>query len=57
MDELLTVNEVTKKLKITKATLYRYMAEGVLISYKIQGNRRFKTKDIETLIEGSKDEK
>ena len=57
MDELLTVSETMEKLKISKATLYRYVAEGVLGSYKIKGNRRFKVKDIEALVERSKDEK
>ena len=57
MDELLTIKEVMGRLKISKATLYRYLAEGVLISYKIKGSRRFKTEDIDALIERSKDEK
>lgn len=41
MDELYTIEEMTKWLKISKQTLYRWMDAGIVPFISIGGTRRF----------------
>lgn len=50
MDELYTVKEVLGKLKITRATLYRYINEGKITPVKLGGRTLFKESDLEAFI-------
>lgn len=46
--------DVQKILGISKRTLYRYVSEGILPSYKPTGGRLFfKRTDVENLISGN----
>lgn len=51
MDELFTVKEVLAKLKITRATLYRYMAQGKITPVKLGGRTMFKESDLDAFIQ------
>jgi excisionase family DNA binding protein len=50
-DEILTLKELAKYLKLTEKTAYRLAAEGKLPGFKVGGSWRFKLVDIETWIE------
>lgn len=41
MDELYTVEEVSEKLKISRASLYRYMSNGLIPYVQLGGQKRF----------------
>lgn len=45
MEELLTLDEVAQKLKVTRATVHKWMNEG-MPSLKIGKNRRFEAHKI-----------
>jgi excisionase family DNA binding protein len=53
-DEILTLEEVAKYLKLAKKTAYRLAAEGKLPGFKVGGSWRFKRIDIEEWIESCK---
>jgi excisionase family DNA binding protein len=53
-DEILTLKEVARYLKLTEKTAYRLAAENKLPGFKIGGSWRFKQKDIEKWIEDKK---
>ena len=53
-DEILTVKEVAKYLKLAEKTTYRLAAEGKLPGFKVGGSWRFKESDIEKWIEKQK---
>ena len=57
MEKLLTVKEVLPILGISRVTLWRYIREGLLPSYKLRGSRKFKMSDIEKMLKKSLDEK
>lgn len=48
---LLTPTEVCERLSITSTTLWRWQKAEYLIPIYIGGKRRFKTKDVEAIIE------
>ena len=50
MDELMNVNEVADKLKVSRSTVYTYMGLG--LKYLKPGNRttRFRPKDVEEFV-------
>jgi excisionase family DNA binding protein len=50
-DEILTLKELAKYLKLTEKTAYRLASEGKLPGFKVGGSWRFKLVDIETWIE------
>ena len=53
MEELLTLDEVAQKLKVTRATVHKWMIEG-MPSLKIGKNRRFEAhKIMEWIIQKS----
>lgn len=49
-DEILTLKEIAKYLKLAEKTAYRLAAEGKLPSFKVGGSWRFSRKDIELWI-------
>lgn len=53
-DEILTLKEVAKYLKLAEKTAYRLTAEGRLPGFKVGGSWRFKQSDIEKLTKGEK---
>jgi len=53
-DEILTLKEVAKYLKLAEKTAYRLTAEGRLPGFKVGGSWRFRKADIEKWIEKSK---
>jgi excisionase family DNA binding protein len=54
----MTVEEASKHLRITRATLYTYMKEGKLPFYYLAGtrNRRLKRSDVDALLVPGKPE-
>ena len=57
MEKLITVKEALQALRISRATLYRYIEDGILPSYKLRGSRKFTETDIEKLVQKSLDKK
>ena len=55
MEELFTVKEVAKKLKVAESTINRWVAEGKLKALKLsegrKGEVRFREADIKAFIE------
>jgi excisionase family DNA binding protein len=51
MEELLTLKELSKYLKISKPTLYKMVEKGKIPALKIANQWRFKKDDINTWIE------
>lgn len=49
-DEILTLKEIAKYLKLVEKTAYRLAAEGKLPGFKVGGSWRFKKADIEAWI-------
>ena len=49
-DEILTLKEVAKYLKLADKTAYRLAAEGKLPGFKVGGSWRFRKTDIQTWI-------
>ena len=49
-DEILTLKEVAKYLKLAEKTAYRLAAEGKLPGFKVGGSWRFKQSDIDAWI-------
>jgi excisionase family DNA binding protein len=52
-DVWLTVQEAAKYLKVTRQTLYVYMAEGLLPFWELKGKRgrRLRREDLDSLFE------
>lgn len=53
-DEILTLKDVAKYLKLAEKTAYRLAADGKLPGFKVGGSWRFKESDIENWINDSK---
>jgi len=53
-DEILTLKEVAKYLKLAEKTAYRLAAEGKLPGFKVGGSWRFKREDVEHWISAQK---
>ncbi len=53
-DEILTLKEVAKYLKLAEKTAYRLAAEGKLPGFKVGGSWRFKKEDVEQWIREQK---
>jgi len=53
-EDILTLKEVAKYLKLAEKTAYRLAAEGKLPGFKVGGSWRFKRADIESWIADSK---
>ena len=50
-DEILTLKEVAKYLKLADKTAYRLAAEGKIPGFKVGGSWRFRRGEIEAWIE------
>lgn len=52
-DAWMTVEEAMAYLKVSRPTLYRFMAEGKVKYYKLAGTgtRRFRKEDLDALLE------
>ncbi|RDD29372.1 DNA-binding protein [Prosthecochloris sp. ZM] len=55
-DEIMTIREVAKFLKLTEKTAYRLASEGRLPGFKVGGSWRFRRADIDAWIEKQKNE-
>ena len=53
-DEILTLPEVAKLLKVTDKTVYSLAQKGTLPGFKVGGQWRFKRVDIDAWIEEQK---
>ena len=53
-DQILTMKEVAKYLKLAEKTAYRLAAEKKLPGFKVGGSWRFKLVDLEAWIEEQK---
>ncbi|MBN4063823.1 helix-turn-helix domain-containing protein [Cardiobacterium sp. AH-315-I02] len=53
-NDILTLKEVAKYLKLAEKTAYRLAAEGKLPGFKVGGSWRFKESDIDGWIEKQK---
>ncbi len=51
MEELLTLKELSKYLKISKPTLYKMVEKGKIPALKIANQWRFKNEDINSWVE------
>ena len=53
-DQIMTIQEVAKYLKLNVKTAYRLVSEGKLPGFKVGGSWRFKKVDLEEWIEKQK---
>lgn len=53
-DEILTLPEVTRLLKVAEKTVYTMAQKGELPAFKVRGQWRFKRDDIDAWIERQK---
>ena len=51
-EQLLTIEEAAKLLKVSKMTLYRWDKEDILKKVEIGGKRRYRRSDIDRMIGG-----
>ena len=51
MEELITLKELSKYLKISKPTLYKMVEKGKIPALKIANQWRFKNEDIDRWVE------
>ena len=51
MEELLTLKELSKYLKISKPTIYKMVEQGKIPALKIANQWRFKRGDIDSWLE------
>ena len=49
-DKLLTIDEASELLSVSKMTLYRWDQTGILKKVEIGGKRRYRKSDIERLV-------
>lgn len=50
MEEFYTIKEISSFLKISERTIWEFIADGSLASYKIKGSRRVYKKDYENFL-------
>lgn len=53
-EKLLTTNEITAILKVSKLTIYRYIKAGKLPAYKVGRDYRVRQEDFDKLLEKGK---
>ena len=54
LDDILTIQQFAKYLKLNEKTAYRLANEGKLPGFKVDGSWRFKRVDLEQWIEEQK---
>lgn len=52
--ELLTIDEVSEMLKVSKMTLHRWDKNGILCKIEVGGHRRYRRADVEAITESRK---
>ena len=52
--ELLTIDEVSDMLKVSKMTLHRWDKSGILTKVEIGGQRRYHSSDVEAITKNRK---
>ncbi|MGA2928518.1 MAG: helix-turn-helix domain-containing protein [Solirubrobacteraceae bacterium] len=52
-DEFLSIPEVARRLKLSRATIYRWIDEGRLPALKLGKNIRLRAHDVDRLLEAS----
>lgn len=52
--ELLTIDEVSEMLKVSKMTLHRWDKNGILRKIEVGGHRRYRRADVEAITESRK---
>jgi len=53
-EELLTIEEVADRLKVSKMTVYRYIKSGKLMAYKLEQELRVKVVDLDSFLDKRK---
>ena len=53
-EKLLTINEITEILKVSKLTVYRYIKAGKLPAYKVGRDYRIKQQEFDKFLERAK---
>jgi putative molybdopterin biosynthesis protein len=53
-EELLTIEEVADRLKVSKMTVYRYIKSGKLMAYKLEQELRVKVIDLDIFLDKRK---
>jgi len=48
--ELLTINEVSKIIKVSPQSIYRYITEGKIKVIKFEGNTRIRKEELDRFI-------
>jgi excisionase family DNA binding protein len=56
MENLYTIEETAKYLKISKPSLYRIMAEGKIVSIKLGGRTLFTEEELTRFVDTLKEE-
>lgn len=56
VNELLTIDEVAKILKVSKMTLHRWDKNGILKKVDVGGQRRYRRSDVEAITDKRKEE-
>ena len=56
MDEILTVPEVAKYLKVSRTTVWRWCNDGKLLAFKVGKNWRIHRSEIEKIVGRKLDE-
>ena len=51
---LLTRDQVMKKLNVVPSTLWRWQKRGYLVPVRVGGENRYRSTDIEKIVEGEK---
>ncbi len=51
MEELFTVEEVLKKFKVNRTTLYRYMNDGKITAVKVGNRTMFRERDLKKFVD------
>lgn len=54
MSEVLTIKEIAEQLKVSERTVRNWIDKGDLIGYRLGGQYRVNTADLNTFIEKSK---
>jgi excisionase family DNA binding protein len=54
LDEILTLPEVAELLKVAEKTVYTMAQQGELPAFKVRGQWRFKSEDLNAWIERQK---
>jgi excisionase family DNA binding protein len=50
MENVLTISDVAKRLRLSSSTIYKYAEKGNIISYKVGNRWRFQEADIEKYL-------